>query len=92
MISGINGGNCILESMAKVRDEEKTIDKANIVGNKGEYVVQFYGPCAEWNGEPVALCSARNPYKPRIFKSLDGAVSQLSGIGLSKTSIILTEL
>lgn len=90
MISGINGSNCILESMAKSRVEAKMIDKAKIVGSKGEYLVQFYGPSAEWNGEPVVLCSARDPYKPRHFKSLDGAVSQLSGIGLDKVSIIVT--
>ena len=92
MISGINGSNCILESMAKIRVEKKMIDKAKIVGGKGDYVVQFYGPHAEWDGEPLVLCSARDPYKPRIFKSLDGAVSQLSGIGLSKVSIIATDL
>lgn len=91
MISGINGSNCILESMAKIRVEKKMIDKAKIVGDKGDYVVQFYGPHAVWDGEPLVLCSARDPYKPRIFKSLDGAVSQLSGIGLSKVSIIATE-
>ena len=39
MISGINGSNLILVSMAKVIVEEKIIDKAKIVGNKGEYVV-----------------------------------------------------
>ncbi len=91
MISGINGSNCILESMAKIRVEEKMIDKAKIVGSKGEYVVEFYGPCAEWKGEPVVLCSARDPYRPRHFKSLDGAVSQLSGIGLDKLSIIIEQ-
>jgi len=90
MISGINGSNCILESMAKTRVEAKMIDKAKIVGSKGEYIVEFYGPSAEWNGEPVVLCSARDPYKPRHFKSLDGAVSQLSGIGLGKVSILVT--
>ena len=90
MISGINGSNCILESMAKTRVEAKMIDKAKIVGSKGEYIVEFYGQSAEWNGEPVVLCSARDPYKPRHFKSLDGAVSQLSGIGLNKVSIIVT--
>lgn len=90
MISGINGSNCILESMAKTRVEAKMIDKARIVGSKGEYIVEFYGPSAEWNGEPVVLCSARDPYKPRHFKSLDGAVSQLSGIGLGKVSILVT--
>lgn len=90
MISGIDGSNCILESMAKIRVEKKMIDKARIVGGKGEYVIEFYGPCAEWNGKPVVLCSARNPYRPRFFKSLDGAVSQLSGIGLGNISITIS--
>ena len=89
MISGINGGNCILESMAKNRVESKMIDKAKIVGSKGEYVVKFYGSCAEWKEKSLVLCSARNPYQPRYFKSLDGAVSQLSRIGLDKLSITI---
>lgn len=87
MISGIDGSNCILESMAKIRVESKMIDKAKITGNKGDYVVEFYGSCAEWNGKPVVLCSARDPYNPRRFKSLDGAVSQLSRIGLDQLSV-----
>ena len=87
MISGIDGGNCILESMAKVRVARKMIDKAKIIGSKGEYVVEFYGSCAKWNGNPILLCSARDPYKPRYFKSLDGAVSQLSRIGLDQLSV-----
>jgi len=90
MISGINGSNWILESMAKVRVESKMIDKAKIVGSKAKYVVEFFGPCAEYNGEPIVLCSARNPYEPREFKSLDGAVSQLSRIGLDKLSITIS--
>ena len=89
MISGLNSGNCILESMARIRVESKLIDKAKIVGRRGDYVIEFYGSCAEWNGEPVVLCSARDPYKPRRFKSLDGAVSQLSRIGLDKLSITI---
>lgn len=89
MISGLNGGNCILESMARIRVESNMINKAKIVGRRGEYVVEFYGSCADWNGEPVVLCSARDPYRPRRFKSLDGAVSQLSRIGLEKLSITI---
>lgn len=88
MISGVNGSNCILESMARIRVERKMIDRAEIVGNKGEYVVEFYGSCAEWNGEPAVLCSARDPYRPRHFKSLDGAASNLSRIGLDKLKIV----
>lgn len=89
MISGINGSNCILSSSAKIRIEKKMIDEAKIVGKKGEYVVEFYGSRAEWNGEPVVLCSARNPYEPRNFKSLDGAVSELKRMGLGDLSITI---
>jgi hypothetical protein len=63
MISGLNGGNCILESMARIRVESKMINKAKIVGRRGEYVVEFYGSCSDWNGESVVLCSARDPYR-----------------------------
>lgn len=87
MISGIDGSNCILESMAKIRIERKMIDKAKIVGAKGCYVVEFHGQDSEWNGQQLVLCSSRNPYEPRFFKSLDGAVSQLSRIGLENLTI-----
>lgn len=87
MISGIDGSKCILESMAKIRVERKMIDKASITGTRGNYVIEFYGENAEWNGEQLVLCSSRNPYESRLFKSLDGAVSQLSRIGLNDLSI-----
>ena len=82
MISGINGGNCILAGTAKLRIDQKMILGANIIGQRGSYTIQFYGPGAEWNGKKLVLCSQRNPYEARLFKSLDGAVSQLSTIGL----------
>lgn len=89
LISGINGSNCILESMAKIRIEKKMIDKAKVVGVKGNYIVEFYGPASTWQGRQMVLCSSRNPYEPRQFKSLDGAVSQLSKIGLGNLSVVL---
>jgi len=85
MISGVNGGNCILSSMAKVRVKEGIIDKAQIVGKKGEYKVVFDG--SEWNGEPFVLSSSRQPYEARIFKSLDGALAELLRVGLTEASI-----
>jgi hypothetical protein len=48
MISGINGGNCILSSMAKERVKSNIINQAQIVGKKGEYTVVFNG--SEWDG------------------------------------------
>jgi len=87
MISGINGTNLVLEAMVKVRIEKGMINRASIVKGEHGYIVQFYGPAAEWNGEPIVLCSARNPYEPRQFKSLDGAASQVSKIGFDDISI-----
>jgi len=89
VISGLNGSNCILTGIAKIRVKNKMIERAEIVGTKGDYVVEFYGKCAEWNGKPVVLCSQRDPCKPKRFRSLDGAVSQISEIGLDRLSIII---
>lgn len=85
MISGINGGYCILSSMAKERVTSGILDRAQIVGFKGEYTVIFDG--TEWNGEPLVLSSSRQPYEARVFKSLDGAIAELQRIGLTEASI-----
>ena len=91
MISGVNGGNCILSSMAKTRVESKVIDKAQVVGSKGKYQVVFYGSAAEWDGKPIVLSSSRQPYEARIFKSLDGAIAELTRIGLTEASVKIIE-
>jgi hypothetical protein len=88
MISGLNGGNCILSSMAKERVKSGILDQAQIVGYKGEYAVVFDG--MEWNGEPLVLSSSRQPYEARTFKSLDGAVAELQRIGLTEASVKIT--
>lgn len=85
MISGINGGNCILSSMAKERVTSGILDRAQIVGFKGEYTVIFDG--TEWNGKLLVLSSSRQPYEARMFKSLDGAIAELQRIGLTEASI-----
>jgi hypothetical protein len=85
MISGVDGGNCILSSMAKERVKSNFIDQAQIVGRKREYTVAFNG--SEWNGKPLVLSSSRQPYKARIFKSLDGALAELLRTGLTEASI-----
>lgn len=84
-ISGLNGGNCILSSMAKERVKSSILDQAEIVGFKGEYTVFFNG--SNWGGEPLVLSSSRQPYEARIFKSLDGAIAELLRIGLNEASI-----
>ncbi|WP_281546861.1 hypothetical protein [Pseudoalteromonas sp. PAR1] len=91
MISGINGGNCILSSMAKSRVESNMIDGAEVIGSKGNYVVVFKGSAAEWNEKPVVLSSSRQPYEPRIFKSLDGAIAELNRIGLHEIAVKVTD-
>ncbi|WP_261372109.1 hypothetical protein [Yersinia bercovieri] len=85
MISGPDGGNFILSSMAKERVKSGILDRAVIEGFKGEYTVIFDG--AEWEGKPLVLCSSRQPYEARVFKSIDGAAAELLRIGLSEASI-----
>ena len=85
MISGLDGGIFILSSMAKERVKSGLLDRATIEGSKGEYTVIFDG--SEWEGKPLVLCSSRQPYEARVFKSIDGAASELLRIGLNEASI-----
>ncbi|HAS6097411.1 TPA: hypothetical protein I7145_22640 [Vibrio vulnificus] len=71
--------------MAKERVISGILDRAQIVGFKGEYTVIFDG--SKWNGEPLVLSSSRQPYEARVFKSLDGAIAELQRIGLTEASI-----
>lgn len=88
MISGLSGGNCILSSMAKERVKGGILDQAQVVGYKGEYMVVFNG--MQWKGKSLALSSSRQPYKARIFKSLDGAIAELFRIGFTEAFIKIT--
>jgi len=81
MISGLDGG----VFMAKERVKSGLLDRATIEGSKGEYTVIFDG--SEWEGKPLVLCSSRQPYEARVFKSIDGAAAELLRIGLNEASI-----
>lgn len=52
MMSGLDGGNFILSSMAKERVRSGLLDRATIQGSKGEYTVIFDG--SEWE-EAISL-------------------------------------
>lgn len=83
-ISGINGSKNILSSSAKIRTDSGMISHATLKTVDGGYILEFElnGEPLEWNGEKLVLCSARNPYEPRVFKSIDGAVSEAQRIGV----------
>lgn len=85
--SGINGGNCIISSIAKTRLEAGIIQGAEIFKVGETYRVQFTGNGALWNGERLILSSARQPYEPRIFKSIDGAMSAIVHLGITAATI-----
>lgn len=85
MISCLRGGNFILSSMAKERVKSGLLDRATIEGSKGEYTVIFDG--GECEGKPLVLCSSRQPYEARVFKSIDGAAAEILRIGFSEASI-----
>lgn len=87
-ISGFNGGNGIISVNAKLRLEKGWFDGACITGTDKQFVVSFTGKDADWKGQPLFLCSSRNPHEPRIFRSIDGAVSELARIGISNVRVI----
>ncbi|KXS05411.1 hypothetical protein AUC58_19280, partial [Acinetobacter baumannii] len=64
--------------MAKERVRSGLLDRATIQGSKGGYTVIFDG--SVWEGKPLVLCSSRQPYEARLFKSIDGAVAELMRI------------
>lgn len=85
--SGVNSSNCVPVRMAKVRTESGIFTKAESVGVKGDYRIRFVNPVAQWNGEALMLSSSRAIHTPKIFKSLDGAVSDLRTLGVSKVRL-----
>lgn len=89
--SGINGSNNVLISSVKLRVEKGLITEATIVGEKGNYSVYFTNLEALWKGEPVVLSSARNPYEPKVFKSLDGAIADVERAGLKRKDVLLRD-
>jgi hypothetical protein len=88
--SGINGTNNILSSQVKLRKEKEMINSAVIVKVEDGYIIRFHGENAEWNGENLVLCSSRSPCEPRLFKSIDGAASEIKRIGISEVSLELS--
>ncbi|EBD9051827.1 hypothetical protein I4548_33270 [Klebsiella michiganensis] len=78
-----------MSSQAKLRVQAGMIDNAVITRVEDGYVIIFAGANSDWNGENLILCSAREPYLPRIFKSIDGAVSEAERIGVKGIALDL---
>ena len=89
-ISGINGTSNIISSQAKLRVQAGMIDTAVIARVEGGYVIKFEGDNSDWKGEGLLLSSARDPYVPRLFKSIDGAVSEAERTGVKGIALDLT--
>ena len=91
-ISGLNNSGCILSNMAKTRFEKGWFDGACIKGKDNNFVIFFTGNDATWDGKPLVLSSSRNPFEPRIFKSIDGAASELSRIGIQEIDLVIKDI
>ncbi|WAG27806.1 hypothetical protein EEA47_03230 [Vibrio alginolyticus] len=73
--------------MARTRVESNIITSAVISGHKGDYKVFFDNESAKWQGENLVLSSSRQPYEPRIFKSIDGAMAEILRVGLTTACV-----
>lgn len=89
-ISGIDGTNNIMSPLVKGRIQAGMIDTAVITRVDKGYVIKFEGSNADWGDEKLILSSVRDPYEPRIFKSIDGAVSESERLGVKKITLDLT--
>jgi len=89
-LSGIDGSNYIMSSIARLRYETGIIEGAKIIKTKDNYNVQFTGERAVWNGSNLVLSSADKPYEARVFKSVDDAISATKEIGLKDEVINIT--
>jgi hypothetical protein len=83
MISGLNGTNCITTAIARTRVESNIITSALIIGTKNDFKVCFDNDAAQWNGQNLYLSRSRQPFEPRIFKTIDGAMSEIIRVGLN---------
>ena len=91
-ISGLNNSGCILSSMAKIHLEKGWFDGACIKGKDNNFIIFFTGKDADWDGKPLIRSSSRNPFVPRIFKSIDGAAAELSRIGIQEINLVITDI
>lgn len=91
-ISGLNSSGCILSSMAKTHLEKGWFDGACIKGKDNNFIIFFTGKDADWDRKSLILSSSRNPFEPRIFKSIDGAASELSRIGIQEINLVIADI
>ena len=91
-ISGLNSSGCILSNMAKTHLEKGWFDGACIKGKDNNFIIFFTGKDADWEGKPLMLSSSRNPFGPRVFKSIDGAAAELGRIGIQKINLVIADI
>lgn len=88
MTASINSENYILSSMAKDKVRKGSVDSARIRGSKGRYTISFTN--SHSHDQSLTLSSSRQPYEPRVFKSVDGAIAELQRIGLTEVFVTTT--
>jgi hypothetical protein len=90
MISGINGTNGVLSSMVKSRVEEGMISSGDIKEVEGGWYLYFGGKASSWDGKQIVLVSTRDMGTPRLFKSLDAAVSMARSLNVKDIKLVLS--
>jgi len=91
MISGLSKTNCITTGIARNRVEINIITSALIIGTKSKFKVCFDNDSAQWDGQSLFLSSSRQPFEPRVFKTIDGAMSEVIRVGLN-TAVVEVEI
>lgn len=79
----------IIATFAKRLSENGRYYSTTVVGIKNKYILIF-NPLFKREQTPAyALCSSRNPHEARIFKSITGAVNELTRLGFDGCMVVL---
>lgn len=78
----------IIATFAKRLSENGRYYSTTVVGVKNKYILIFK-PLFHRNNPEYVLCSSRNPHEARIFKSITGAVNELTRLGFDGCMVVL---
>jgi hypothetical protein len=79
----------IIATYAKRLSEEGRFYSSTVVGVKNRYRVTFRPLFHREQLPEYVLCSSRNPYEARVFKSVTGAVNELIRLGFNDCMVVL---
>lgn len=87
---GMNGGDSVISSLARIRYEAGIIQQATLLTAGNGVTVLFSGSDGEqlYEGKPHFLCHSSNFSQAMVFKNNEEATSFLKNLGFAEQDIL----